>query len=155
MQSQGDSISNKPTVQASTNRAAHVQTGLTGPAHNRNIAAAAVTHPGDDTTNHAKWTVAENVKEVIFDAIPAVGATLQNNEKYIVVVNAPTGAIAKAWLEDAGGPEQDIIYNIGNLSEALVITRTTPITRVDVLPLNVVMRFVINATEDIAGDLLP
>lgn len=129
-----------------TTGSAHIlDAGKTGAAHNRNIPAAAATHPGTDATNTATWTTAEGVTELTINAIGNVGGALQNDEKYIAVINAPTAAIAKAWLEDAGTLSQDVVYEMGNITESLIIRRTTPITRLDVLPLNVAMRLVVGA----------
>ena len=123
-------------------------TGPIGAAHNRNINDAVTTHPGTNATNTATWTEAEGVTELTINSINSsgTGAALQNDEGYLVVINAPTAAIAKAWLEDAGAAGQDVVYESGiTVGEPLVIRRTTAITRIDVLPLNVDQRFIIGA----------
>ncbi len=122
-----------------------VLTEKTGPAHNRNIALAATTHPGTDATNTATWTAAEAVTELTIDAIPTTAGAVQANDKYLVVVNAPSAAVAKAWLEDAGTASQDVLYEVGSLQSQKVISRSAPITRVDVLPIGDTMRVIIGA----------
>lgn len=122
--------------------------GPTGPAHNRNIAAAAVTHPGTDATNTETWTIAENIKQLLVRATVNTPAAVTSGDAFIAVINAPTASIAKAWLEDVGaGLGQDVVYETGYFGEVLDIRRTTPITRIDVLPLNAIMRINIAATE--------
>jgi hypothetical protein len=122
-------------------------TGPIGAAHNRNIPAAATTHPGDDTTNTAEWTTAEGVTELSIRVIENTGAASTSALAYIVVINAPTATLAKAWLEDAGAIGQDVQYEMGYYGEALIIRRTTAITRADVLPIGDLgtSRFVIGA----------
>ena len=130
-----------------TDGAAHVTTTKRGEAHNRNIAAAATTHPGDDSTNTATWTAAEEVTELSIRAIEATGAASTSALGYLVVVNAPTAAIALAWLTDAGSASQDVQYEMGYYGEELIIKRTTNITRIDVLPIGDMgtSRFVVGA----------
>ena len=134
-----------------TDGAIHVNVtanGPTGAAHNRNINDAVTTHPGNDTTNTATWTAAEGVTELTITSINSsgTGSANQNDEGYLVVINAPTAAIALAWLTDAGAVGQDIVYEGGiTAGEPLIIRRTTAITRIDVLPLNIDQRFVIGA----------
>lgn len=136
------------TKQRISDGRAHVTTDKVGVAHNRNIAAAATTHPGDGTNNVATWTVAEGVEEL---SIRVIEATTTSNVPgalaYLVVVNAPSDAIAKTWLEDAGSSSQDVMYQMGYYGEELIIKRTSPITQVDVLPVGDlgVSRFVIGA----------
>jgi len=128
-----------------TNEAAHVQIGKTGPAHNRNIAAAATTHPGLDTTNHAEWSAALDIRELTIGAVLNTPAALDSGDAYIVVINAPDALTAKTFLEDAGSATQDIQYEFGYIGELKTISRTSAIKRIDVLPLNGVSRFFIGA----------
>ena len=118
--------------------------GLKGAAHNRNIAAAATTHPADGSNNVATFTAAENIREITINAVGGVAAALQNDEAYLVVINAPSNATALAWLTAAGGAAQDVMYEVGYPSQPLVIQRTAAITQVDVLPLTIAMRIIIS-----------
>lgn len=117
--------------------------GLKGLAHNRNIPAAAIVHPGTDATNTVTWTPEQRIREVTVRGIQsAIG------DAFLVVINAPTAAIAKTWIEDnVSAPSQDVVYEMGEFNEGgLVIQRTTNILRLDVLPLSVAaMRFVVAA----------
>lgn len=128
-----------------TNGAAHVTISGGGIAHNRNIPAAATIHPGDDSTNTATWDSSEGVKNLLIHAIPSAGAAIQSDDKFLVVVNAPTAAIAKTWLEDSGSISQDVQYQVGYVNESTLISRSSVITRVDLLPLNGTTRFVVEA----------
>ena len=107
--------------------------GMTGVAHNRNIAAAAhTTHPGNDTTNTATYLPAENVRQIT--ALGKISAVANHIHKIRVCINAPSAAIAKAWLEDDGAIGQDVQYETFNADDGYTMSRTTAILRVDVLP---------------------
>jgi hypothetical protein len=126
-----------------TDGAARVTTEKTGIAHNRNINAAQTTYA--EATNTATWTDAEGVTELRIQARSPTGGAVQADEMFLVVINAPDETTADAWLNDAGGAAQDVIYEAGNLSEPIIIRRTSSIRRVDFLPISSAMRFVIGA----------
>ena len=122
--------------------------GKTSAAHNRNIDdAVTTTHPGTDASNTATWTTTESVTELEIRVVETTAGDLQTSDAFLVVINAPTAAIAKAWLEDnTTDYAQDVVYEMGYFGEALNIQRTSPIVRIDVLPISGVnMRFVIGA----------
>lgn len=129
-----------------TGGAANVYLGKSGASRNRNIAAAATTHPGNDSTNSATWQAGDNVTELRIMSVSSVADQAVNtDEYYLVVINAVNGADALTLLTDAGGLGTDVEYEIGVPLQELIINRTTPITRIDVLPQGVGQRFVIGA----------
>jgi hypothetical protein len=119
--------------------------GLKGIAHNRNIDAAATTHPGDGTNNVATWTVEENVREAVVAIADDTGEAVQSDLACLVVVNAPSDAIAQTWLTDTGSASQDVLYEIVTPYQPLTIQRTSAITQIDVLPIGDTCRVVIAA----------
>lgn len=125
--------------------AAKVTLDKVGASHNRNIPNASTTHPGTDTSNTATWTTAEAVTELKIRAISTPGDYIKNNEGYLIVLNAPTAALAKTYLEDAGAYNTDVLYMMAYPLEEFSVKATSNINRIDVLPLGSNMRFVISA----------
>ena len=115
-----------------------------GIAHNRNIPIANPTYA--TATNTRKWTSAEGIKNLRIFATSGTDEAISANEGFIAVINAPNDATAAAWLADDGAESQDVLYEGGSLFETLLISRTAPILRIDVKPLNNVLRLVIGAT---------
>ena len=124
--------------------AAFVNSTGGGIAHNRNIPIANPTYA--TATNTRKWTSAEGIKNLRIFATSGTDEAISANEGFIAVINAPNDATAAAWLADDGAESQDVLYEGGSLFETLLISRTAPILRIDVKPLNNVLRLVIGAT---------
>jgi hypothetical protein len=113
--------------------------------HNRNIAAAATTHPGDGTNNVCTWTDAEGVRELEVSIIASTGAAIQNDEVALCVLDAPTDAFAKTWLEDAATPDADVEYQVLHYGAVNYLSADSNIRQFDILPLNVGCRVVVVA----------
>jgi len=119
--------------------------GPLGIGHNRNIAAAATTHPGDDTNNVCTWTAGENITELVITILPTTGTALQNDDICLGVLDATDGAEALSWLGAAGGIATDVQYFVLHPNQPNVITSDSPITRFDCEPLNAIMRVIVEA----------
>lgn len=122
----------------------NVYLGKTGTSSNRNINNASTTY--DASTNKVTWTVGENITELRVVSFNASGVVWDyGNAAYLVVINSADDLQANTLLTATGGVGTAVDYEIGLPLEELIINRTTPITRLDVLPLNVNQRFVIGA----------
>jgi hypothetical protein len=131
--SQQDDNPNSKVLQEYTAGAGHTQTGKTGTAHNRNIAAALVTHPGSATdVNSETWSSSLGITEL---AVRCAAPTNNVDGSFLVVINAADGDAAKVLLEAAGGIGTDVLYESGYRGETLFIKRTEAITRLDIIPL--------------------
>ncbi|HFD81059.1 MAG TPA: hypothetical protein ENK05_11825 [Gammaproteobacteria bacterium] len=124
--------------QEGTNGSAHVRPiqGTAETTKNRNIASAQTAHPGDDSTNTATWTQAENVTEVTIDG--GANGTL-------VLFDALDGPDAKALLEETGGINLDVQYDFVPAGKTRTYTGTSWFSRVDVVPLTAAERKIIGA----------
>lgn len=118
-------------------------TGSVGQTHNRNIAAANTTY--NTSTNTATWTDAEGVTDLVIHCVAATAAAIQNDEACLIVFNAPDATVAAAWLGAAGGAATDVEYGVAWVGVPYERSFTDPVTRIDVLPLNVNMRVIVEA----------
>lgn len=119
-----DTVTNQPREQKSIDGAACVTTGSAGQAHNRNLAAVATTNV--PATNSAIWTSGVTDLEIVVPATASLTGVL-------VVYDAPSDAVAAAWLSDTGGASSDVAYD--RLLPGTTTTKqfTAGITRIDFL----------------------
>jgi hypothetical protein len=99
---------------------------------NRNLSAVVATHPGTDATNTMKWTAEENVRAVTVSGIAlTVAGPVQNDEAILVLFDALNAPAAKALLEDSGGAEVDIQYDILFVGQKQTYVGDSYFTRLD------------------------
>jgi hypothetical protein len=123
-----------------------VTTGWGGQSHNRNINAASSTFAV--ATNTATW--ATPVHEVAITPIVTTtqGTAVFNGQACLVIYDAPSDAVAIAWMADIGNATSDIAYDIVFAGTTLNRLFTSGISRIDVLPIgtgNTVMRVLVAA----------
>ena len=107
--------------------------GSSGQSHNRNINAASTTY--SSATNSVTWTTPVTDIEVVVPNTASV-------TKVLVVYDAPSDAVASAWLSDIGSAGADVAYDwvlpnsrFSRQFAGVAFGRTLPgIQRIDVLP---------------------
>ncbi len=114
----------------------NTRTGTGEVGKNRNINLAATTMPATDTTNHALFTVLEDVKSVKVDG--GVNGTF-------VLFDAIDATSAKALMEATGGAGVTVQYDFIPPAKSETYISMSYFRRVDVLPLTVAERKVIGA----------
>lgn len=80
--------------------------GITGVAHNRRLSSTATTYAR--ATNGADFTAVGGVAEVYITAINPAATPSTTEDRVLVVFDAPSEAVATAWLADTGGQAVEI-----------------------------------------------